>query len=88
VRSACASAMEALSACMQKGSDDAGCMQARMGLTMCIAQQVCSAEADLFHSYKGSADGEGAVAAFDAVESCTARWASRAQGGQQVEAAQ
>ncbi|EOD11185.1 putative holocytochrome c synthase [Emiliania huxleyi CCMP1516] len=62
VRSACASAMEALSACMQKGSDDAGCMQARMGLTMCIAQQVCSAEADLFHSYKGSADGEGGVA--------------------------
>jgi len=88
VRSACASAMEALSACMQQGSDDAGCMQARMGLTMCIAQQVCSAEADLFRSYKGSSDGEGAVAAFNAVESCTARWASRAQGGQQVEAAQ
>ena len=38
--------------------------------------------------YSGGMVHVGAVAAFNAVESCTARWASRAQGGQQVEAAQ
>ena len=79
VRQTCADKMAMLSACKSERE----CSLAHIGLTMCIAQQVCAAEADAFTAMRASADDpNGAAEAarkYGAVEACVARWGQEAQ---------
>ena len=76
VQQGCADRMAELSACT--GEREAA--QAHIRLTMCIAQHVCSAEAQAFLALKGSADADQALAAqrFGEVQACVERWGREA----------
>ena len=77
VRSSCAERMAALQAC----ESEAECAQAHIGLTMCIAQHVCAAEADAFAALakRGAMDPAEASARFGAVEACVEKWGAQQQ---------
>jgi len=69
VRERCAEQMATLSAC----NDERECAAAHIGLTACIAQQVCRDEFRAFEACTGGAPEEAGVR-FDAMEGCVRRW--------------
>lgn len=73
VRNACAERFAALQACTTEREHT----QAYIGLTLCIAQQVCAREATAFVNLKGGKDAaaqDEAATRFGAMEACVARW--------------
>jgi len=77
VRQRCQEYFDALADC----GDEREQAQAHIGLTLCIAREVCPQEAADFVALKGRADPDIASATFSQMEECTARWAERAQNG-------
>jgi cytochrome c heme-lyase len=69
VRERCAEQMAALSAC----NDERECSAAHIGLTACIAQQVCRDEFRAFEACRGGA-AEDAGMRFEAMEGCVRQW--------------
>lgn len=77
VRDRCAERFAALSAC----TNDKECAMAHIGLTACIAQQVCRDEFRAFDACKNGADEAAAGARFEAMQECVARWGRAAAAG-------
>ena len=75
VRDACADKIAALQAC----TDEQGAIQAHIGLTFCVAKQVCAAEAKAFAALTGSNDNAAAGVKFEEMEACVARWGQSQQ---------
>ncbi|KAL1524019.1 hypothetical protein AB1Y20_018933 [Prymnesium parvum] len=78
VRERCADRMAALKQC----ATEQECAIAHIGLTMCIAEQVCTAEADAFKS-GGGKSGEDAEKHFKEVQACVATWGADAAAANQ-----
>jgi len=73
VRDRCADRMAALAEC----DSETACAAAHIGLTMCIAQQVCQDEANAFAQLKGTTDGAAAAERYARVDECVLRWAQQ-----------
>jgi len=73
VRERCSDRMEALRAC----ADERECAMAHIGLTMCIAEQVCRDEAAAFKASRTSTEDDKAQR-YGAVEECISRWGREA----------
>ena len=81
VRDRCAERFAALTAC----TNDKECAMAHIGLTACIAQQVCRDEFRAFDACKNGADEAAAGARFEAMQECVARWGAAAAAGAEGE---
>ena len=77
VHTNCSERMAQLKAC----ANERECALAHIGLTTCIAKQVCAREAAAFEAMRGTADEKGAAARMSEMEDCVARWGAMASAG-------
>ncbi len=77
VHTNCSERMAQLKAC----ANERECALAHIGLTTCIAKQVCAREVAAFEAMRGTADEKGAAARMSDMEDCVARWGAKASAG-------
>lgn len=85
LRAACKPEFEAVGSC----TDEADCAAAHIGLVLCMAKQVCEAEAARFEKQVAS-DGSGAQeqrrAAFAEMQDCLSKYAAASRAAQSSQA--